>query len=113
MGGQSFKITENNYDLFRFEIVSVYEGHKWKDVAISEIHQRGCCFNTNTKILNLESPLSINQIQKGNEISSLDLKTDEMKISKVTQSAKQTHHALLKVSTKDHTVELTPSHPNI
>lgn len=111
MGGQSFKIPENNYEIFRFEIVSVYEGDKWKDVAISEIHQRGCCFNSNTKILNLESHRSIHQIQTGNEIYSLDLKTDEMKISKVTQSAKQTHHTLLKASTEDHTVELTPSHP--
>ena len=113
MGAQHFDLSD--YDLYgqwiKFEIVEVYKGDKWNDVAISEIHTRGCCFNSNTKILNLESPRSINQIQRGNEISSLDLKTDEMKISKVTQSAKQNHHTLLKVSTEDHTVELTPSHP--
>jgi hypothetical protein len=111
MGGQYFNLPENNYQRVRFVIVDVYKGDKWKDVAISEIHQRGCCFNSNTKILNFKNTLSIDKIQKGNDISYLDLKTDKIKVSKVIQSAKQIHHTLLKISTKDHAVELTQSHP--
>ena len=33
------------------------------------------------------------------------------KVKEVINSAKQIHHSLLKVSTENHTVELTPSHP--
>ncbi|MDB9931120.1 hypothetical protein OAD28_00180 [Flavobacteriales bacterium] len=113
MGGQYFDLSD--YDLYgqwiRFEIVEVYKGDKWNDVAISEIHTRGCCFNSNTNILNLNEPLTIKKLQKGDEISSVDITTGEIRVTQVIQSAKQIHHTLLKVSTEDHTVELTPSHP--
>lgn len=111
MGGQYFNLPENNYQRVRFVIVDVYKGDKWKDVAISEIHVRGCCFNSNTKILNNLDALTINKLKNGTEISCLDLNTDKIKVSKVIQSANQIHHRLLKISTDDHTVELTPSHP--
>lgn len=113
MGGQRFDLSD--YDLYgkwiKFEIVEVYKGDKWSDVAISEIHTRGCCFNSNTDILNFNKSVNINKIQKGDEISNLDIETNEIKVSKVINSAKQIHHSLLKVSTENHTVELTPSHP--
>tara|TARA_Y100000813_G_scaffold195643_1_gene177786 strand:- start:187 stop:1242 length:1056 start_codon:yes stop_codon:yes gene_type:complete len=113
MGGQYFNLP--NDDLYgkwiRFEIVEVYKGEKWNDVAISEIHTKGCCFNTNTNILNFDQPLKIEKIQNGNEIASVNIATDKIKETKVIRSAKQIHHTLLKISTKDHTVELTPSHP--
>ena len=113
MGGQYFDLSD--YDLYgkwiKFEIVEVYKGEKWNDVAISEIHTRGCCFNSNTDILNLNQPLKIDELKNGNEISSFDIATGEIKASKVIQSVKQIHHTLLKVSTEDNTVELTPTHP--
>ena len=111
MGGQYFDLPENDFQRIRFVIVDVYKGDKWKDVAISEILQTACCFNSNTTILNIKNNLSINQINNGDEIAYLDLKTDKINVSKVVYTAKQIHHTLLKISTKDHNVELTPSHP--
>lgn len=113
MGGQYFNLP-NNYDYptwLKFEIVEVYKGDKWSDVAISEMHSKSCCFTSNTNILNLNHPLKIDELQNGNEISSFDIATGEIKATKVIQSVKQIHHTILKVSTEDHTVELTPTHP--
>lgn len=113
MGGQYFVLphVEDESVWHKFEIVEVYKGDKWSDVAITEIHGRSCCFTSNTNILSLNKPLKIDKLQKGNEISSLDIATGKIKATKVIQSAKQIHHTLLKVSTEDHTVELTPTHP--
>jgi archaellum component FlaC len=123
MGGQHFNFDDYNlYDnfgangnwenlKFKFEIVEVYKGDKWKDVAISEIHAKGCCFNSNTNILNFNEPLLIGNLDNGQEISSLDIETGEIVVTKVVRSAEQIHHILLKISTEDYTVELTPSHP--
>lgn len=110
MGGQYFDLRDH-YTWLKFEIVEVYKGDKWSDVAISEMHWKSCCFTSNTNILNLNQTLKINELQKGNEISSFDIATGKIKATKVIQSAKQIHHTLLKISTEDHTVELTPTHP--
>ena len=113
MGGQIFSLYDYNCwgQWIKFEIVEVYKGDKWKDVAISEIHAKGCCFNSNTNVLNFKEPLLIGNLDKGQEISSLDIETGEIAVTKVVRSAEQIHHILLKVSTEDYTVELTPSHP--
>ena len=110
MGYQSFDL-DDYYDVFRFEIVEVYKGDKWKDVAISEIAIMGCCLNKNTIIQNHSKNILITDLNKGNEISTLDFKTDKLINSSILKTAKQTHHVLLKISTKDHSLELTPSHP--
>tara|TARA_Y100000385_G_scaffold146337_1_gene151960 strand:- start:335 stop:1429 length:1095 start_codon:yes stop_codon:yes gene_type:complete len=124
MGGQYFNLSIESGETMgkfgdwefqapwvKFEIVEVYKGDKWNDVAISEIHTRGCCFNSNTNILNFNEPISIGKLEKGQEVSSLDIETGEIKVTNVILSAKQIHHTLLRVSTEYHTVELTPSHP--
>ena len=41
----------------------------------------------------------------------MDLENDAIKNSSIVKTAKQIHHTLLKISTKNHSVELTPSHP--
>lgn len=111
MGYQSFNLRDNDYEIFRFEIVEVYKGDKWKDVAISEIASMGCCFNSNTIIQSNTKDILISDIQKGNEISILDIETDNIKNSLIIKTAKQIHHTLLRIKTSKHIVELTPYHP--
>ena len=111
MGYQSFTLRDDDYEIFRFEIVEVYKGDKWKDVAISEIASMGCCFKSNTIIKSNTKNILISEIQKGNEISSLDIETDNIKNSSIVRTAKQIHHILLRIKTSEHIVELTPYHP--
>ena len=92
MGYQSFNLNDDDYQTYRFEIIEVYKGDKWKDVAISEIANRGCCFNNNTIILNNSKNILISDIKKGNEISTLDLENDAIKNSSIVKTAKQIHH---------------------
>ena len=111
MGYQYFDLTDDNYEIFRFEIIEVYQGEKWKDVAISEIASLGCCFKSNTTIQFNTKDILISEIQKGNEISSLNIETGKIDNTSIMKTAKQTHHTLLKIKTSKYTVELTPHHP--
>jgi hypothetical protein len=114
MEGQMFELPDDSkygYENFRFEIKSVYKGLKWKDVAISEINSKGCCFNGNTKVYNENNTISINEIKKGAEISLIDIDKNKITKNTVIKTAKQIHYSLLKISTIDKTVELTPTHP--
>lgn len=112
MGCQTFDIpSEDEFDVYRFEIIEVYPGIKWKDVAISEITNLGCCFNTNTSILTQNKTLFAADLYTGAIVSSVDILTNEASDNKIVKLVKSTHHTLLRVQTKNNLIELTPYHP--
>jgi hypothetical protein len=113
MGCQTFDIpSQDEFDVYRFEIVEVYPGVKWKDVAISEITNLGCCFNTNTSILQTQNKTEfVTELYPGSIISSVDILTNEPSDNKIVKMVKLTHHTLLRVQTKNNLIELTPYHP--
>jgi len=118
MGGQYFELpghdgySENSKHHFRFEIVEVYKGTKYKDVAISEIAWSGCCFAENTMIQTGNSTtISINDLKKGQSITIIELENDLAKSANVTQIAEQKHQTLLVISTPHHHISITPDHP--
>ena len=50
MGGSPFGDFKSSNE-FKFEIVDVYKGDEWSDVAISHIDYVACCFALETKIM--------------------------------------------------------------
>lgn len=112
MGHQNFDLpTDNVYKRYKFEIVEVYPGLKWKDVAISEITSMGCCFSINTKILAGTQFISTEKLTSESTIRSIDFNTNSLVDTKLMHSVKTTHHTLLKVQTDSKMIELTPYHP--
>lgn len=117
MGGQRFELPgHNNYNaakefVFKFEIVDVYKGTKWQDVAISEVDVVLCCFTESTIINSTSNESSISNIKSGDSIYSVDLKTGGINSTQVEKLTKQTHLSVLKLSTKNKQIELTFDHP--
>ncbi len=112
MGSQTFDIPEKSeHDIYTFQIIEVYPGEKWKDVAISEICNMGCCFNINTQVQAHGKQISADNLKKGVSILSVDMtseKTQEKEISNVIQMK---HSKLIRVTTINHTIEITAYHP--
>ena len=119
MGRQLFELPvkvdfEKGYDnpsTFRFEIVEVYKGDKWDDVAISEIGWSLCCFAEGTEITTLTSQLSIENLTKNQAVRAIDMDHNTSFQSEVIATSKQLHTTLLTVSTTTKTIQLTPEHP--
>jgi hypothetical protein len=112
MGCQTFDLpSEELFSVYRFEIVEVYPGLKWKDTAISEIASLGCCFNLITTIKLISQEIPISEMNQGAVLSTIDIKTGQLSQSRVTKSTTQRHRTLLQVRTESHSVELTPYHP--
>ena len=77
MGDQHFDLSskvfdtdgyENNLVTLRFEIIEVYKGLKWDDVAISQINDQGCCFGADTYVKIVENNVGISEIKTNDEI---------------------------------------------
>ena len=113
MGGQTVLMPEINDDIkkLRLKILEVYKGNKWKDVAISEIHHRGCCLNSNTLISSKVSEINIKEIDRENKVLCIDKNKNSTYFSQVNDIVSQKHYMLLEVSTSKKTIQLTPSHP--
>lgn len=117
MGAQSFELpVEAGYSdepksIFRFEIVEVYKGAKYKDVALSEIEWSGCCVAGNTSITTEHSLLATDELQTGQTITTLDLETAATKEVQVLKTAHQKHVDLLVISTPTRSITITVSHP--
>jgi hypothetical protein len=112
MGYQTFDLTGDEiFEMYRFEIVEVYPGAKWKDVAISEITNLGCCFNSTAFVLRADEMVDIEKVEDGSFITCIDRETNEVSLKAVLKVSKQQHHKLLRVTCGDHTIELTPYHP--
>jgi len=117
MGRQSFELPgHNNYNpekeyVFKFELVEVYKGSKWKDVAISEINLGLCCLSESSII---ESPFnseSVANVKEGFTIYSINLETGELSNTKVLRVSKQRHLSMLKIICETKELELTSNHP--
>jgi hypothetical protein len=112
MGCQFFDIpSKAEYTWYRFEIVEVYQGLKWKDVAISEICSYGCCFNANTEIFTNKSEIFASNLMIGSVINSLDIQNNQITASSIVRIDKVYHRQLIRISTDRNSIELTPYHP--
>lgn len=100
-----------NPHIFKFEIVDVYKGSKWPDVAISEVGFRGCCFIESTLIENATDATSISSLKAGDTISGLDLSSGKIQSTIIQKTTKQTHLSVLSVETANKKIVITPDHP--
>jgi hypothetical protein len=117
MGAQLFELPRSENEdaskmhTFKFEIVDVYKGLKYSDVAISEIEWVLCCMSANTIILNTTHQSNIATTEKGNVISGIDIHSGAIAESEVVKVVKQKHLTLLKISSGSKQIEVTPNHP--
>ena len=99
----------------KFEILEVYQGDKYDDVAISEIYFDGIdvhCFAAGTKILMTDNSLkNIELIQAGDVIKSYDFENKKLIDSKVTRLISAIHLNLLKLKLTDNEIITTADHP--
>ena len=99
----------------KFEILEIYQGEKYDDVAISEIYFDGIdvhCFAEGTKILMADNSLkNIELIQEGDMVKSYDFENKNLINSKVTKLISVTHSNLLKLKFTDNEIVTTADHP--
>ena len=108
--------TESNQDLIvTFEILEIYKGDKYDDVAISEINFNGLdvhCFAAGTKITLADSTLkSIEDIQIDDLVLSFNTTSNKIEKVKVTKKIQVFHENLLKLKLSDREVIVTDDHP--
>ena len=115
MGSQRFELPGYQYqdgrDLFKFEIVDVYPGSKWADVAISEIRGNGCCFQANTVIASSKTQAPISSLEEGSALTTIDLGTNKTSETIAVSKTQQLHLSLLTVRCGEYEVQCTPEHP--
>jgi hypothetical protein len=117
MGNQRFDLPVNkDYDwdhlsTFRFEIMEVYPGNKWPDVAISEMDLALCCFSTNTTIFSNNGQISYDELGTHAQITTIDLKTNETQEAEIVKLNSQIHTKLYQVSTGTKSIDITVNHP--
>lgn len=84
----------------KFEILDVYKGLKYDDVAISEIYFNGLdvhCFAKGTKVqLADHSTKNIEDLRIGDWVAYIDLKTKQVKSAKIEKLEKVNHQGLVK-----------------
>ncbi|MFN6039206.1 MAG: NADase-type glycan-binding domain-containing protein [Bacteroidota bacterium] len=113
MGEQYFELPLSNtqgLQTYRFEVVDVYKGTKWPDVAISEIQHVLCCFSEETEIA-AEINLSFINLKDGCSITAVDPNSGEFKKTEIIKTTNQNHVRLIELSTESKTICLTLDHP--
>ena len=115
MGAQRFDlpiVTDwQTESIFKFEIVEVYPGLKWKDVAISEVDLVLCCFAENTLINGTKDLFTIEDLKKEDTIYTVNIVTGLLEKTKVLKTTSQIHVTLFKISTANHSISITEDHP--
>ena len=117
MGRQSFELPDHNNNgsskesIYKFEIIEVYKGSKWQDVAISEITYAGCCVGESSTIIAMSNNVSIGNLEPGILIKTINLKTGELSNTEVLKVSKQRHLSMLKIHCETKELELTSNHP--
>lgn len=117
MGAQYFELPGKNRNgamtekTYKFEIVEVYKGTKWSDVAISELFTTRCCVAESTLIKASNEEIGIAGIEKGQSISTINIETGELSATDVQKVYKQRHLSLLKIKCDSKELELTSNHP--
>jgi len=116
MGEQVFDLPLSSPDEtgieFKFEIVDVYKGLKWDDVAISHVDNNGCCFAGSTTIG--LSGVEVGTI--GKSIAAVDiLCVNPVTLTSYSASGyrivEQLHAGLIEVSTANRSIMITADHP--
>jgi hypothetical protein len=118
---QSFKInpiqsTDSTKDLIlTLEILEVYKGTKYDDVAVSEINFDGMdvhCFAAGTQITMADSTTkSIEQIKKDDLVMTFDNTTNKLVKTQVSGLIQARHSNLLKLKFSDREIITTDDHP--
>lgn len=118
---QSFKIDpiqsiDSTKDLvLTFEVLEIYKGTKYEDLAISEINFDGLdvhCFASGTKILMADNTeKNIELIKTGDIVLTFDSKTEQLVKTQVTKVIAIKHSNLVKVRLEDREIIATDDHP--
>lgn len=118
---QSFKIdpiqsTDSTKDLIlTLEILEIYKGTKYVDVAVSEINFDGLdvhCFGAGTQITMADnSTKNIEQITKNDWILTFDNKTNKLVKTQVSKLIQTRHSNLKKLVFSDREIITTDDHP--
>jgi hypothetical protein len=118
---QSFKIspvqsTDSTKDLIlTLEILEIYKGTKYDDVAISEINFDGLdvhCFGAGTQITMADySEKKIEQISKNDWVMTFDNNTNKLVKTQVSELIQIRHSKLLKLKFSDREIITTDDHP--
>jgi hypothetical protein len=101
--------------ILKFEILEVYKGDKWDDVAITEIYFDGLdvhCFPKGTKIkLSDGTEKAIEKLKLYDEIISYNLTAQKIEKSKILELATQIHDNLINLYFDGFTIISTNDHP--
>jgi len=117
MGRLSFELPDymeynrKKESIYKFEIVEVYKGTRWKDVGISEIDLGLCCVAESSTIKTSSDQVIIANVKKGFTISTINTKTGELSNAEVLNVFNQRHLSLLKISCGTKEIQLTYNHP--
>lgn len=100
----------------KFEILEVYQGDKYDDVAITEIYFDGIdvhCFAKGTKIqLPDNSTKNIEDLKVGDLVAYMDFNTKSIKSAEIVKMEKVIHHALVTYRFESGlTITATQDHP--
>tara|TARA_B100001287_G_C22641348_1_gene510307 strand:- start:489 stop:1514 length:1026 start_codon:yes stop_codon:yes gene_type:complete len=113
MGGQRFDLpVENDYAYFKFEIVDVYKGERWSDVAITHLDYIGCCLLKESAVLGVDGLINeISSVKKGDVLQTINLNSGEVEVTEVKKVVSLTHHQLLEINTQNSSIKATTDHP--
>lgn len=118
---QTFKIDpiqseDENLDLIlTLEILEIYPGEKYSDVAISEINFNGLdvhCFAAGTKITMSDKSLkNIELILAGDKIVTFNFEKGELEETAVSKLVKARHKHLYTITLENYNITVTDDHP--
>ncbi len=114
MGEQNFNLPFKEDDkshVFKFEIVEVYKGLKWDDTGISHVDYGGCCVSAETLISFEGEEKPVDEVEAGQKIRCLNLNDNSTFDFIIPKVIKQTHVALLEITTINHQIKITADHP--
>ena len=108
--------TDSTQDLvLTLEIIEVYKGDKYEDVAIGEINFNGLdvhCFGAGTEILLADGTAqNIETIRKGNWVMSYDYAQQRFIKSEVSKLVIARHSKLTEIRLEDRNITVTTDHP--
>jgi hypothetical protein len=98
----------------KFEIVDVYKGDKYDDVAISEIEFDGTgvhCFAKGTLISIPDNEKPIEQLEVGDKVLTFNTLTFQIETAKVLELSTQKHHNLYELDFNITKIKVTDDHP--
>ena len=113
MGGQRFELPiESDDGYFKFEIVDVYKGDKWSDVAITHIDHQGCCLLKESLVLDVDGVThQISSVKKGDKLQTINLNSGIVETTEVKKVVNLTHHKILEIKTQNRNIKATTDHP--